>query len=162
MVLTALEWPWNAPTGPWVAPTPPERPFGATWGPWGSLGIWPGQSGASQGISRPFLCCEDHFRSVWICTCLCRKPILFCKYLSPLKSHKIDSVFKIYIWISVFRRKKRCWNPFIGSGDIKQTNIWAFFLKRPVDMAIRVSKAASEPQKCRSMTLNSFWMGLMA
>ena len=50
MVLTALEWPWNSPTGPWVAPTHPERPFWATWGPWGCLGIWPGQSGASQAF----------------------------------------------------------------------------------------------------------------
>ena len=53
---------------------------------------------------------------------------MFCKYFSPLKSHKIGSVFKIYIWISVFREKKRFRNLFIGSGDIKQTNIWTFFL----------------------------------
>ena len=61
-----------------------------------------------------------------------KSPILFCGYLGYLKSYKIGSVFKIFMWISVFRRKKWCRNLFIGSGDIKQTNIVAFFLKHPV------------------------------
>ena len=34
--------------------------------------------------------------------------------------------------MSVFREKNRFRNLFIGSGDIKQTNIWMFFFKRPV------------------------------
>ena len=57
---------------------------------------------------------------------------MVCKYLSPLISHRIGSVFQISIWISVFRRKKLFRNLFIGFGDIKQTNILTFFLKHPV------------------------------
>ena len=50
-----------------------------------------------------------------------QKPILFRKYLSPHKSQRNGSVFKICVWISVFRRKKRFVNPFIGCRDMKQT-----------------------------------------
>ena len=85
---------------------------------------------ASQGHSVPLRTTSGQYEYVLVSF---RNPVLFCKYLSPLKSHKIGSVFKIYIWISVFREKKRFRNLFIGSGDIKQTNIWTFFLKRPVD-----------------------------
>ena len=85
--------------------------------------------GASQGHSVPLRTTSGQYEYVLVSF---RNPVLFCKYLSPLKSHKIGSVFKIYIWISVFREKKRFRNLFIGSGDIKQTNIWTFFLKRPV------------------------------
>ena len=53
------------------------------------------------GISKPFWCCEDHLWSVRIWTCLFQRPILFCKYLSPLILHKNGSVFRIFIWISV-------------------------------------------------------------
>ena len=63
--------------------TPPERPVVATCGPWGPLRVWPGQSGASRVISRLVWCCEDHLRSVWICSCLFLYPVLFCKYLNP-------------------------------------------------------------------------------
>ena len=37
-----------------------------------------------------------------------------------LKLHKNNFVFKICVWISVFRRKKRFENPIIGCRDIKQ------------------------------------------
>ena len=85
---------------------------------------WPRQSLRDQfgklGAPKD---CEDRFRSVWICTCLFQNPVLFCKYLSSLKLHKIGSVFKIYIWILVYKWKKWFRNLLIGFGDIKQTNI---------------------------------------
>ena len=52
----------------------------------------------------------------------------FCKYLSPLKSHKIS---KISVWISVFRRKKQFENSIHGCRDIKQ-NPSLFLLGSPV------------------------------
>ena len=85
--------------------------------------------GASQGHYVPLRTTSGQYEYELVSF---QNPVLFCKYLSPLKSHKIGSVFKIYIWISVFREKKRFRNLFIGSGDIKQTNILTFFLKRPV------------------------------
>ena len=44
-----------------------------------------------------------------------KSPILFGKYLGCLKSYRIGSVFKICVWISVFRRKKQFVNPLHGS-----------------------------------------------
>ena len=125
MTWLAPDWLLTAPVIPWEALRGPSCP---NW----SLRGCPGHSGASRGISKPLWCCEDHFRPVWICTCLFWNPFLFCKYLSFLKKHKIGSVFKIYMWISAFRRKKGFRNLFIGFGDIKQTNILTFFLKHPV------------------------------
>ena len=48
-------------------------------------------------------------------------PILFRKYLGPLKSHRNGFVFKICEWILVFwRKKKRFENPTLGCRDIRQ------------------------------------------
>ena len=44
-----------------------------------------------------------------------KSPILFGKYLGCQKSYRISSVFKICVWISVFRRKKQFVNPLHGS-----------------------------------------------
>ena len=54
-------------------------------------------------------------------------PILFCKYFGPLISHKNGFEFKICVWISVFRRKKRFKNPVLGCWDIKQKPSLIFF-----------------------------------
>ena len=62
---------------------------------------------------------------------LIKNPILFCKYLSPLKSHRNGFVFKIYIWTSVFRRKKQFENPILGCRNISQINIAPFFFETP-------------------------------
>ena len=46
---------------------------------------------------------------------------MFCKYLGPVISYRNSFVFKICIWISVFRRKKKKFgNPIFGCRDIKQ------------------------------------------
>ena len=78
VALRCPDWPLSGQGTPW------DTSLG-NWGPWGPLRVWPGQSGASQVISRPLWYCEDHFRSVWICTCLFRNLVFFCKYLSPLQ-----------------------------------------------------------------------------
>ena len=91
----------------------PNRPQVAPTGLSG--GVW-----ASQGRSRPIWLCSDHFRSFRIWLCQFRKPILFCKYLSPLKSQRNGLVLWIYIWILVFRRKKHFKNMILGSWDVKQ------------------------------------------
>ena len=62
----------------------------------------------------------------WVLTTI-KNPILFCKFLSPLKSHRNGFVFKIYIWISVFRRKKRFENPMLGCREICKINMGPFF-----------------------------------
>ena len=56
-------------------------------------------------------------------TCLCRNFILFCKYLSPLDLHRNGSIFMLYIWISVFRRKN-CLEIYFSVAEIckKQSN----------------------------------------
>ena len=66
--------------------------------------------GASQGHSVPLRTTSGQYEYVLVSF---QNPVLFCKYLSPLKSHKIGSVFKIYIYISVFRRKKWFRIPFL-------------------------------------------------
>ena len=101
--LRGPQWPHVAPTGL-------------------SRGVWAIQRpvGTSQGHSVSLRTTSGQYEYVLVSF---RNPVLFCKYLSPLKSHKIGSVFKIYIWISVFREKKQYRNLFIGSRDIKQTNI---------------------------------------
>ena len=57
--------------------------------------------------------------------------ILFCKYLSFLKSHRNGSVLSIFIWISVFKRKNHFRNPFLGSRDIEKKTV-SFFFGHPV------------------------------
>ena len=66
---------------------------------------------------------------------LIKNSILFCKFLSPLKSHRNGFVFKIYLWISVFRRKKQFENPILGCWDICKINTAPFFVKHPVAVA---------------------------
>ena len=131
MVLTVPEWPWDAPTDCWLARSYPERPQGAQSCPNWSLTGYLDQAGASRGILKPIWHCWDHFRSLPIWLCPFQNPILVCKYLSPLISHRNGSVFKIYIWILVFRRKKQFRNLFLGSRNIKQIQK-VYFLRHPV------------------------------
>ena len=63
---------------------------------------------------------------------LIKNPILFCKFLSSLKSHRNGFVFKICVWISVFRRKQTCKTPILGCRDICKISTATFFLKHPV------------------------------
>ena len=58
---------------------------------------------------------------------LIKNPILFCKYFGPLISDRSGFVFKICVWISVFRRKKQFENPRLGCRDIKQKPSLIFF-----------------------------------
>ena len=56
---------------------------------------------------------------------LIKNPIFFCKYLSPKKLHNNGFIFKIFVWISIFMRKKssllirflvvKIWNKLGGS-----------------------------------------------
>ena len=81
-----------------------------------------------------------------------------CKYPGPLRSHRKGFVFKICIWISVFRRKKAFENPILSCQQICKINTVPFFLKhlvllnkierkhqRKISMfwAFRLSKVAS-------------------
>ena len=63
---------------------------------------------------------------------LIKNPILFCKFVSSLKSHRNGFVFKICVWISVSRRKKPFKNPILGCRDICKINNAPFFFKHPV------------------------------
>ena len=51
-----------------------------------------------------YLNCFDHKH-------LIKYPILFSKYLGPLKLYKNGFAFKICVWISAFRRKRDTWLP---------------------------------------------------
>ena len=53
--------------------------------------------------------------------------VLFWRYVSPRKSHRNGFIFKIFVWISVFRRKKRFENLILGYRDIKRTRSLIFF-----------------------------------
>ena len=55
---------------------------------------------------------------------LFQNPILFCKYLGTLLSHRNGSVCKMCVGISVFRRKKLFENRILGCRDIKQKSYW--------------------------------------
>ena len=77
------------------------------------------------------------YETAWICNDLFWNRILFCKYPGPLRSHRKGFVFKIYIWISVFRRKKRFENPMLGCREICKINTSPFFLRHPVEKKIR-------------------------
>ena len=63
---------------------------------------------------------------------LIKNPILFCKYFGPLILDRSGFVFKICVWISVFRRKKQFENPMLGCQEICKINTAPFFLKHPV------------------------------
>ena len=52
---------------------------------------------------------------------------MLCKYLNPLKLHRNGFVFKICVWISVFRVKKLFKNPIFGCRDIRQKPSLIFF-----------------------------------
>ena len=58
---------------------------------------------------------------------LTKNPILFCKFLSPQKSHRNGFVFKIFVWIPVFRRKNWFEYPILGCRDIVQKLSQIFF-----------------------------------
>ena len=80
----------------------------------GTLGAVSGihcHSGGQSGISGSLRCCQEHYGQAQNLICLCQSRILFSKYLRTLKSHRNGFVFKICVWISVFRRKKRLVNP---------------------------------------------------
>ena len=127
----------------------PDCPCDATTGPqltlitdWANLGhlriskfeIWSvrGQLGPRKNT----LVLWEPLQVISKWTCLSRNHILFCKYLSPLNLHRNGTIFKIFIWISVFRRKKRFVNLFLGCWDIQQTmkyrNYYTFFMRHPL------------------------------
>ena len=54
-----------------------------------------------------------------------KNPILFNKYFSPLASHRIGLVFKIYVWISVLRRKKWFVDPSHGKHPVPTLHLGA-------------------------------------
>ena len=60
-----------------------------------------------------------NYETVLILIDLFQNHILFCKYLSPLTSHRNGFVFKIWVWISV-QEKKLKENPILGCRNIKQ------------------------------------------
>ena len=66
-----------------------------------------------------------------------KSPILFCTYLSYLKSYRNVSVFKICVWILVFRRKKQFVDPLHSLQVTRYKIIQAFFLKHPVQFSIK-------------------------
>ena len=72
----------------------------------------------------PTLGCRDNYVAVWLWIYVFKNPILFHNYLSPQMSHKNDFVFKICVWISVFRRKKSFVIPFNGFWEIQQNVTW--------------------------------------
>ena len=56
-----------------------------------------------------------HFRSTGIWTCLFRNPILFCKYICPLKLHRNGFVFSLYIYKDLsFQKRKKLLNSLFG------------------------------------------------
>ena len=139
----------------------PNRLLTAARGPNWSLTGYLDQAGASRGILKPIWHCWDHFRSLPIWLCPFQNLILVCKHLSPLISHKNGSVFKIYIWISVFRRKKPFENPMLGCRDICKINTGPFFFKHPVSFCQSSWQLLSSPfypgnpnQKCHFISIN--------
>ena len=85
-----------------------------------------GPSWASLRSFAQILWFWGHYETIWIWIDLFQNSILFCKYLGPLILHRNGFVFKICIWISVFRRKKRIKNPILGCQDIKQKSSLIF------------------------------------
>ena len=111
------------------------------------------QSGARKGILRPIWHCWDHFRSLPIWWYLFHNPILVCKYLSPLISNRIGSVFKIFICILVFRNKNGLEICFFVP-EILNKSYSCIFFKHPVWLFILKSRVWS------GLKLNGFYFGL--
>ena len=59
---------------------------------------------------------------------------------SKFWSHLNGFVFRICIWISVFRRKKPIENPMLGCREICKINTGTFFLKHPVESLGAIKK----------------------
>ena len=64
--------------------------------------------------------------------------ILFCKYLCPLISHRKVFVFKICVWISVFRRKNYLTIRYLVA-EISSKNPVLFFLGHPVHVQCNIN-----------------------
>ena len=100
--LTAQDWPGN--------------PFSGPQGSWGFLVV----------VTIQLIFILNKFRSMWVHNEIvwyfstAHFPILFCKYLSPLKSDTIGSALKIYTWISVFGKNKWFENSFFGKSNDDQ------------------------------------------
>ena len=82
------------------------------------------------------ICSGSKFKKIGSITSTYHKsPSLVLRYLGYLKLYKIGAVFKICIWISVFRRKKQFVNPLHSSKVttilLMQKNSGVFF-KHPV------------------------------
>ena len=101
-----------------------ENNYKTSWSVWVTWGLrvlirgYQGHSGASPrsvrvswGFSEAATATVGEYEYEF----LLHNPILFVKYLSPLKKHRNGSVFKICVWISVFRRKKRFVIPWQNS-----------------------------------------------
>ena len=73
-----------------------------------------------------------HYETVRIWIDVFQNHFLFCKFLSPLISHRNGFVFEIFVWVSVFRRKKLFENPMLGCWEICKINTAPFFFKHPV------------------------------
>jgi len=78
-------------------------------------------------ILNTFLCDSRSSEYAWMkytlwvdYNCLPQSLILFCKFLCPLKLHRNGHVFKLCVWISVFRRNKWFANPILVCRDIEQ------------------------------------------
>ena len=54
---------------------------------------------------------------------LFQNPILFYKYLGPLLSQRNCSVCKMFVWISVFRRKKLYENRILGCREALEPRV---------------------------------------
>ena len=79
VVLTAPEWSCEGLTGPWLAISYTERPWGSPRGPNQLSGI----IRASLCNKRTLWLCWNHLKSNWIWTCVFQSPILFCNISSP-------------------------------------------------------------------------------
>ena len=121
---SSKNWPKTGPDSSQVTPSGPSNPIWLNkYYDWFILIIFK-NFGSSKSNNLSFD--QNH---------LIKNPILFCKYLSPRILHRNCSVFKIYRWISVFRRKKQFVN--LLHGLQAKLYLWcrrihAFFLKRPV------------------------------
>ena len=96
-----------------------------------------------------------------------KSPILFCTYLGYLKSYRNVSVFKICVWILVFRRKKQFVDPLHGLQVTRYKRIQPFFFKHPVEVYFvtrrkrrtrtRKTRTKITPHQIYQQLLTQFW-----
>ena len=101
VVLTTPEWSSKGLTGLLLAISHTEKPWGAPC----CHNQFSGGIRASWGNTRTIWLWSDCFKSIWIWSCVCQNPILFCKLLRPLNCREMFFLLNLQMDLNFWKKK---------------------------------------------------------